>query len=391
MRMDSRPPGGVKVKGVGAICAAGRTLEEIFDAILHKRNCFSVDSDFLFPVGRIDEVWIEASSLSLKNWRDAPRLAKIGAIAACEAKRLAGWDKAIDCFFFGTARGWKVDEGVPWPRKFLWTPWTSVPGFISSAIGGSTQILGMQAACASGAVAIIHAAQSIIAGAGRRVMGGGSDAPLSTETIAPLRSMKLLAADSQDGKKVCIPFSIFPRGMTPAEGAAFLALERHDGSWREGEIELCGWAWRSDAGSRLGENGNLIGEVLDQAIEMAGCGYNDIEAVWGHGSGTAANDDGEWQVLETWSRERRNKPLVLLTSKGVTGHAFGATSALEAALACFALKYGWWPPSIIPEKEMRESEYLRVLFYPIQASSSWIVNLSMGFWGETAVLIFKRH
>ncbi len=382
---------GIKVKGLGAICAAGRKIEDIFEAIKNKRDCFSKRPDFLFPLGWIDEEWIRESPVPLKNWRDAPRIAKISVLAAHDAKQSAGWGQKAHNFFWGTARGWSVSEDAPWPQKLLWTPWTSVPGYISGAIGNSRQILGVQAACASGAVAIIHAAQTIVTGNGKTAIGGGADAPLSFEQINPMRQMRMLAADCNDGKKKCVPFSLNPRGITPAEGAAFLALENNDGNWQSGEIELVGWAWCSDGHARWGENANQIGDILDQAIEMAGCAHNDIGAVWGHGSGTAANDNGEWQALETWSKKRRTKPLVLLTSKGVTGHAFGATSAIEAALACFALKHGEWPPSMVSKNEMRKSDYLHLLSTHTSSSSPWLMTLSMGFWGEIAALVFKRH
>jgi 3-oxoacyl-[acyl-carrier-protein] synthase II len=243
-------------------------------------------------------------------------------------------------------------------------------------------------------LAIIQAAEHIVGECGERAaLAGGADAPLWREQLEPMRCMGILAADFNGGKNYCAPFSLEPRGITPGEGAAFLGLEKVDveRGWEKGEIELAGWAWCSDVRARLGENTGQIGAVLDQAIGMAGCGFDDVGALWGHGSGTAANDNGEWKALEIWCRERRSKPLILLTTKGVTGHAFGATSALEAALACMALNRGILPPSILEPDEVRKSQWLCVLVEALELEVSWIVTLSMGFWGEIAALVFRRH
>jgi 3-oxoacyl-[acyl-carrier-protein] synthase II len=390
IQADSLSSRSIQVKGIGGICAAGKTIEEIWGAIEKRQSCFSIRAGFPMPLGWVDEKWISHPPVPLKNWIDAPRIAKISVLAAYEAYRCSRSQSPVDHFYFGTARGWSMDEKAPWPQKLLWMPWTSVPGFIAGAIGGSRQILGVQAACASGAVAIIHAAQSLLTQGGQTAIAGGADAPLSISQLNPMREMKMLSVDHGDGGG-CVPFHINPRGITPAEGAAFLALENKIGEWESGEIELAGWAWRSDARSRWGENSGEIETLLDQAVEMAGCSYHDIQAVWTHGSGTAANDNGEWLALETWSKKRCHQPLILLTSKGVTGHAFAATSALEAGLACMALKRGVLPPAMVLPDQMRASESLRLLSAPTRLISPWLVTLSMGFWGEIAVLIFRKH
>ncbi|MCS7063180.1 MAG: hypothetical protein NZM04_03885 [Methylacidiphilales bacterium] len=380
----------IKIAGLGAISAAGNSPEAIFESIVEKRRPFTQRAQPPLLLGWIDDTAIEKPPVGLKNWLGTPRIAKISATSAFQAWKDSHWPLPAEIFYLGTARGWKVNEESPWTEKLLWTPWTSLTGYVASAIQCSEQVLSLQAACASGAVAIIEAALKLLNSQAKRAIAGGADSALSPEQLTPLQRMGMID-ESTDKDRLSYPFSQSPKGMIPAEGAAFLALEKISDSFSPGDIELAGWAWRSDPKLRWGENGQWIGEVLDCALQTARCSHLELEALWAHGSGTPTNDKQEWENLEAWRQKTGCKRLILLSTKGTTGHAFGATSAIEAALACVALQKKVLPPWVGDQKETRPSSLVQLISNPQPIGSPWIATLSMGFWGETAALVFRRH
>jgi 3-oxoacyl-[acyl-carrier-protein] synthase II len=108
----------------------------------------------------------------------------------------------------------------------------------------------------------------------------------------------------------------------------------------------------------------------------------DVDHVNAHGTSTPLGDVIESDVLH---RILGDHPLVTST-KGVTGHMFGAAGAVEAALSVLAVEHAAVPPTanltdLDPRVRMNISR--EVEYRPLQVA----LSTSLGFGGQNAALL----
>lgn len=183
------------------------------------------------------------------------------------------------------------------------------------------------AACSTGLVACLEAADLIAAGGCARGLAGAVDGDLPPWLRAGFASLGVLC-----GQRRPQAFAE-PTGFAPAAGAGVVALARRG-------------PWRLVAGVRLGdarhethfEDPAVLRRCLAGLWDAAGA----PDLIITHGTGTAAGDPYEAAGLERgpWSGVRR------LSCKPVIGHCLGASGAVELALACEAPVARLWKLSL---------------------------------------------
>jgi 3-oxoacyl-[acyl-carrier-protein] synthase II len=75
-------------------------------------------------------------------------------------------------------------------------------------------------------------------------------------------------------------------------------------------------------------------------------------------------------------------------TKGLHGHALGATGAIEAAITVMALDHGTLPGTCNLER-LDERVNLNVLKAPIEAAPTAALSTSFGFGGLNAALVIR--
>src|SRR5262249_1446247 len=121
-------------------------------------------------------------------------------------------------------------------------------GALSMALEASGPCFTLSATCASGAYAIMLAAQQIILGTAEVMVAGGTDAPLQDALIRQLLSTGILGSHP-DPRQACRPFDVTRDGTLLGEGAAFLVLESLASAQRRGvriRARLAGGATGAD-------------------------------------------------------------------------------------------------------------------------------------------------
>ena len=111
----------------------------------------------------------------------------------------------------------------------------------------------------------------------------------------------------------------------------------------------------------------------------------DVDHVNAHGTSTPANDLTEAQVLQ---RVLGPRPVVTST-KGVTGHLFGAAGAVEAAFTALSLERGLVPPTAnltVPDPRI----HLELATTLTMARPRVAVSISAGFGGQNAALVMVK-
>jgi 3-oxoacyl-[acyl-carrier-protein] synthase II len=119
------------------------------------------------------------------------------------------------------------------------------------------------------------------------------------------------------------------------------------------------------------------------ALANAGMEAPDIDYINAHDTGTRANDDVEAAVIE---RIFGDRPLVNAT-KSLTGHAIGASGAIEAAVTAISLQSQATHACKNIREPIRPLNFVRESgHYPMKAA----LTQSFGFGGHNAALLMSK-
>jgi 3-oxoacyl-[acyl-carrier-protein] synthase II len=260
-------------------------------------------------------------------------------------------------------------------------------GQLSIEVGATGPSLVVATACASGGTAIGVAADLLRLGRCDVVLAGGSEAMVTPLVMAGFARMGALSRRNDDPKGASRPFDADRDGFVAAEGAGLLVLERADDARaRRARIRalLAGHGESADAHHVTAPDpaGRGLEQAIRAALSDAGLSPGEVDHVNAHGTSTPANDLTEAQVLR---RVLGPRPVVTST-KGVTGHLFGAAGAIEAAFTVLSLEHGLIPPTAnltTPGPGI----HLDLATAPTMARPQAALSTSAGFGGQNAALV----
>ncbi len=250
------------------------------------------------------------------------------------------------------------------------------------------------AACATGLVAALRAADLIRRGACDLALAGGADASLEPILLAAFRRMKALARVDGDPTRAVRPWDRGRTGFLVGEGGAVLVLERLGHARARGiapYAELAGGALGADAfhETALDPDPAGLARVIGRALESAGLGPADLDAVNVHGTATGSNDPLECRALRRALGDEADR-LACSANKAQIGHLLGAAGSAELAIAALSVRDGHAPPTLNLEHPdpacdldgtPRSGRSL-----PIRA----LLKLSIGFGGHLAAAVLRR-
>lgn len=205
--------------------------------------------------------------------------------------------------------------------------------FVRQKFGLAGSAYVFSTACSSSASAVVKAREMILAGIVDAAVVGGVD--LASDTA-------LLGFDSLEtiSDAVTNPFSKNRNGVTLGEGAAVFVLTADKSvACENGEsIVLLGTGESSDANHITAplEDGSGAARAMQEALCIAGVRPEQIDYVNLHGTGTHLNDLMEARAVKTVFGEYADV-LPVSSTKAITGHTLGASSAIELAVCYMAL------------------------------------------------------
>ena len=257
---------------------------------------------------------------------------------------------------------------------------------IKYGFGGpaTTQVV----ACAAGAQAISDGLRAIQWGYADAALAGGAEGAVRRPTEAGFASAKALSPS-----RIARPFSVDRDGFVLGEGAALLVLEELGRARSRGArilAEITGAASTADAHHITAPHpgGNGAERAIHLALSDAGLTPTDVAYINAHGTGTELNDMTEGNVIARVFGE--NQPPVS-SIKGTTGHALGASGAIEAAAAVLAIERRQLPPNIGLTEQDPEIPLTRIVREPIDWVPGPVVSNSFGFGGHNAVLVISPY
>lgn len=204
--------------------------------------------------------------------------------------------------------------------------------------------------CAAGMIAIGEAARLIEDGRVPVMLAGGAEAPLAPLTFGAFAMIHVLSTRNGDPGTASRPFDQSRDGFVIAEGGTVLVLESFDHARARGAAiyaELVGYGTTSDAHHMTAPrpDGVQAARAMHNALDSAGLAPAAIDYVNAHGSATVLNDPTECRAIRLALGEHAGE-IPISGTKGLHGHALGATGAMETAISALALQRGHLPGTV---------------------------------------------
>jgi beta-ketoacyl-acyl-carrier-protein synthase II len=248
-------------------------------------------------------------------------------------------------------------------------------------------------ACATGADCIGQAFDLIRAGRIDQALAGAGEAPIFEVGLAAFDRTGACSRENDNPEHACRPFSLNRPGLVFGEGAGILALEALEHAQARGatiHAELVGYGSTSDAFHITAPEpeGSGAAEAIQIALENAGITPAAIDYVNAHGTGTSLNDSMETKAMKRVFGERAYD-VPMSSTKSMTGHAMGATAAIEAIFCVQALRDQIVPPTIgfVPGDPECDLDYVPNTARAMRLR--YVMSNSFGFGGHNASLIFR--
>jgi 3-oxoacyl-[acyl-carrier-protein] synthase II len=180
------------------------------------------------------------------------------------------------------------------------------------------------------------------------------------------------------------------------EAAAVLVLEEYERAKARGAkiyAELLGYGMSADA-SHITEpdpTGASPSRSMKMALADARVDPTEIGYVNAHATATPVGDSAETRVIKLALGEEHARSIPISSTKGATGHCFGAAGAIEAVFTTLALRDRIVPPTInldTPDPAC-DLDYVPNVARPAPDLSVALSN-SFGFGGHNASIVLRR-
>ncbi len=270
-----------------------------------------------------------------------------------------------------------------------------VGGKVSILTGATGPITATITACATGVTSLIMGHLLLEQGRADLAICGAVDFCLVEPIVAGFATMNG-AYQPKPGQaplppaQASRPFSMGRRGFVIAEGAGCLLLATEAFARDHGlprDIALAGWSMTSDAAHFVAPNPATVTRCIAEAVNDAGLKPAEVDAVNAHGTSTRIGDTVEADALTAVFGDR---PPPVSANKSMTGHAMGASSAIETILAIEGLRRGALLPTINhqPDPDIKldvVGEGARAL------DQTFVLKNAFGFGGCNACIILQRR
>ncbi|MGH7458287.1 MAG: beta-ketoacyl-ACP synthase II [Longimicrobiaceae bacterium] len=266
-------------------------------------------------------------------------------------------------------------------------------GQVAMRTGATGPNYGTVSACATGNHAIGDAFYAIVRGDARAMIAGGSEAALTPISFAGYHAARALATEYESPESASTPFDRRRNGFVHAEGAAVLVLEELEAALARGArplAEVAGFGMSADAFHITAppEDGAGAAKAMRRALGSAGVEPEEVEYVSAHGTSTPVGDRAETRAIRSVFGKHSER-LAVSAVKSMTGHALGASAAIEAGLAVMTLREGVIPPTINLREPDPECDLDYVPNQSRQLGVRVAVSNAFGFGGANTTLVLK--
>ena len=405
----------VVITGIGAVTPIGTGADGLWDGVVANRSAVRAIDRFdasAFPsriAAQIDD-FDPAAHLDARRARRLDRFSALSVVAsrlALDHARLevGAPSASASGVWIGSALG-GVAYGEEQHEAFVARGARGVSPTLALAVFGGAgasnvaldlgltgPAVGNANSCASGAMAIGQAFHAIRDGVVDLALAGGSEAPLAPLTFGAFALIRVLSSRNDEPGSASRPFDRDRDGFVMGEAAAVLVLEERDAARARGApiiAEMLGFGASNDAYHMTAPrpDGRDAARAIRTALADGAIGPERVGYINAHGSSTPLNEPAEARAIRTAFGVHADR-IPVSGTKGLYGHALGASGAVEAAITAMALQRDMLPGTcnlhvLDPTIE------LDVLREARAASIDVAVSNSFGFGGMNAALALGR-
>ncbi|NBV20845.1 MAG: beta-ketoacyl-[acyl-carrier-protein] synthase family protein [Proteobacteria bacterium] len=268
-------------------------------------------------------------------------------------------------------------------------------GEIALELGAKGHAITLNTGSASGNDALGYALGMIRSDEADVMLAGGSEAPLIRPLFSAFCIARVMTSRNDSPLTAMRPFDETRDGFVLGEGAGFLVLEELTHALGRGAkiyAEIGGYGRSCEAYHSVSPHpdGKGMCRAMEKALRSARMDVTQVDYINAHATATELNDTAETNAVKTlfgdWSRR-----VGISGTKPVTGHLLGAAGAVESIITALAIHHRTIPPTANHSTPSAgcDLDYVAGTArpYPIRAA----MNLSVGFGGKNACLVFKEY
>jgi 3-oxoacyl-(acyl-carrier-protein) synthase len=382
------------VTGMGLVTPVGSGVNPLWESCLNKETFIKEGLGVITPE-LLNIFWEE---ISQSKWiKNKPQHLSKSAIFALHsiihAIENAGWSEftSKDMIIIGTTTGqiclWesemikllKINSNHKSDiNKLSKQPLQTLADCLKNILNFPGKILILGSACSASTQAIIAAEQYLSNGRAERCIAGGVE-ELSELTITGFSCLKLLSLNP------CMPFDQARVGINLSEGAAFYTFEKNSltkplAYLYAGETVLDSFHMTSPSAEGAG-----LQKAIRSTLKKNNLEAKNIDVLHAHGTGSIHNDQSEaYAINEIFS----HRPPVIST-KGVHGHALGASGAIEFGI-CLKILHENIVPPITGLNAVDEQVKLNLPTNLLKTDIKFLMKTTLGFGGVNSTFIIGR-
>ncbi|MFA6946278.1 MAG: beta-ketoacyl synthase N-terminal-like domain-containing protein [Pedobacter sp.] len=341
----------IAISGYGSISPLGINSRKIWNKYQDDQHCFQrkqIDNSEEWMAALAPDAEEVISGLSKdKKYQQLDRSVLYAIGASRIAVNQAGWDKNEGFGInIGSSRG-ATETFEKYHTEFiengrqkvnpLTSPGTTlgnIASWVACDQNNRGPVISHSATCSTALQSVANAAAWLKSGFCTRFLAGGSEAPLTSFTIAQMKALKIYSALEKDYPCQSMDQTKKQNSLILGEGAACFCLELSSDN-AMGYITGLGYGTEIIShGASLSADAFCLQKSMQMAME--GHDPNSVDAVIMHAPGTILGDSSEMKAIDLVFG--KNRPL-LTGNKWKIGHAFGASGALSLEMALLMLKH----------------------------------------------------
>jgi 3-oxoacyl-[acyl-carrier-protein] synthase II len=422
--MDSRGRR-VVITGMGAVCAFGLEVAEIWNAVLAGRSGASQIRQFpsdSFPVRIGSEV--DASAIPLRDVDGLRKYLSRSSLFGLWAMDRAWQDARLESFdlnrwragvCIGASTFPVVDGSLPDPRRLIAGDHYNADEYLSLCraqpellaqrdMPSVSTVLSLrrnlhgpsitvQSACTSATQAIGESFATIRHGRADLMVTGGTDSMMSVVCVAGFTLLGALTRQNGCPQRASRPFDLKRDGFLIGEGAGLVILEELEHALERGapiHAEVIGYGSSSD-GYRFTDidpEGHGPARCMASALRNARVEPGDVDYINAHGTSTPQNDRVETLAIKRVFQDHAYRILISST-KSQLGHLVCAAGGIEVILTTLALRNGIVPPTINLDYPDPDCDLDYVPHESRKSDIKVAISNSFGFGGQNGTVVLK--
>jgi 3-oxoacyl-(acyl-carrier-protein) synthase len=337
--------------------------------------------------------------ISGKKYNRYPRVSQLAIAATVDAVEMAGLHNLNDCriaVIIGTSTGGyrEFESSITYTTNDTYENfpyWTaglvnmhSVSSAVAAHLGIKPQAFTLSTGCTASTDAVLMGQLLLESNKADVCIVGGAETPLSRIVIYSLARLNLLPID-MDVNQSGVPFSSKHNGFVISEGAGVLILEREvDAVSRKAPIlgVIHPVSTNNDGVSINGMD--RTGKTMISALKNA---IGDITPTYINSQALGLKDNDRIDSIAHQTLFGTSIPITSI--KGMIGHAFGASGALQIISSLLSIEHGFIPPTIKSSGE--GYSHLPIVFQTRYCEVSHVAITSHGYGGNNACVLLSKY